>query len=180
MSGGGALSAKNSRTGECPIVFLDADESARKIDTRLKTWNVPEDKILLLSDVEERPGVDFELEDVISTDVYHSAVCAAYPDYNIDPPVHIAGKRTKYYEGKFKEVHKIGFNKRRVGEHLKQLLVSGKVDDETRNNLRKVTSALVAELEKQVGAAPSTGQKNAKVDPVPAAAIALGPPKEAA
>jgi hypothetical protein len=51
---------------------------------------------------------DYELEDSISAGLYHKAVEKTYPDSTVESPKEHIGKRTKYYEEKFKEVHKIG------------------------------------------------------------------------
>lgn len=135
-------------------VFLDADSSGRELAGSLKKWGIPAEKILGLGSVIKRQeGQDFELEDVVTAAFYHSAVQAAYPENLVDPPGEITGKRTRYYEQKFKEVHNIGFNKRRIAEKVKKLLLDGSADEATIENLKKVTDAILAVLEKQVDGA---------------------------
>jgi len=129
--------------------FVDADASGRKLKTSLQTWGLADSQI-----VDLRAGNhtdDFELEDILSIPFYQSAVVAAYPDQAVEPPrAGLAGKRTKYYEQQFQELHHIGFNKRRVAEAVKRLLVEGKADEETSTKLRTVTEAIWNALQRQI------------------------------
>ena len=96
-------------------------------------------------------GDDFELEDILSVDLYHAAVVAAYPDQPVDrPPADYAGKRTKHYDRKFREHHGFGFKKRRVAETVRRLIIEGKADAETSENLRKATDAIWDALQRQL------------------------------
>lgn len=42
-----------------------------------------------------------------------------------------------------------GFNKRRVAEVAKKLLLQGEIDDETRENLKKITDTIIGKLREQ-------------------------------
>lgn len=142
------------RAGLPFVVYLDADSSGRDLARRLEGWGVPNERILDLANVITREGQDFELEDVLTGPFYHAAVQAAYPESPVEAPGEPgAGKRTKYYEDNFKQTHKIGFNKRRVGEKVKKLLLDGAADDGSIQELKKVTDAILALLETQVKAA---------------------------
>ena len=104
------------------------------------------------------------MEDIISRNCYHSAVQNAYPTKPVDPPPeHHAGKRTKYYEQYFKEKLGIGFNKRRVGEQLKIMLINSNVDASTREALTKVTNAIVGALDEQLGGGRSQKAKSIEI-----------------
>jgi|SRR5581483_11132584 len=74
------------------------------------------------------------------------------PDKPVDPPPDgHNGTRTKYYASEFSEAHNIGFTKRRVAEAVKRLSVQGAADEETKENLRKITDAISNALEQQTG-----------------------------
>lgn len=133
------------------LVFVDADSGGRTLRTQLKGWGVPDTKIVSLEQAVPRDGVDFELEDVLSVDFYYSAVREAYPDSEVQKPGPIQGKQTKHYEAAFKEQLGIGFNKRRVGEKIKMLLLEHKADAESLENLNKITATILAALDKQLG-----------------------------
>jgi len=135
------------------LVFLDADSGGRALETSLKSWGIPEEQIVSLGPLfESLSGNDFELEDTVSPSFYHKAVQAAYPEQMVDPPPDThTGKRTKHYDGQFRERHRISFNKRRVAQALQRLLEQGKADTQTSENLRKITDAIWNALKRQVG-----------------------------
>lgn len=146
--------------GKLPFVaFVDADSAGRRLITALESWEIPKERILDLRPLFNIQG-DFEIEDVLTIPFYHGAVEAAYPEQPVDPPPEgQTGKRTKYYELKFKEVHAIGFNKRRVAAAAKRLLQDGRCDDLTRENLKKLVDAIWATLQAQLGSsAAAVGQ----------------------
>lgn len=130
-------------------IFLDADSGGRELRDKLNATKIPADNLVYLGDVLKR-NYDFEVEDLFSSTVYYTAVRESYPDLEIDELKADAGKRTKLYENFFKEKHKIGFGKRRVGETLKRLLAENKGDEETRTNLKAVVDKIWDTLQKQV------------------------------
>lgn len=134
------------------VAFVDADSGGRSLKTALLGWGIREAQIVDLRSLFDGRQGDFEIEDILSRDFYHAAVMAAYPEKPVDqPPTGHNGKRTKYYETRFSDAHRIGFNKRRVAEAVKRLSQQGEADDETRNNLRSVTDAIWTALQGQVG-----------------------------
>jgi predicted ATP-dependent endonuclease of OLD family len=152
------LSGFYQRAGLPFVVFLDADSRGRELGASLKKWGISDEKILdlrvVLSDDDQKkhPETDFELEDVMSTEFYHQAVVETYPKQTVDLSAinqETAGKRTRKYEEAYRKIHSIGFNKRRVAETVKKLLLEGKGDTETLNKLDKVTSAIWKALETQ-------------------------------
>ncbi|MGP8247001.1 MAG: hypothetical protein ACLQVN_21090 [Bryobacteraceae bacterium] len=92
---------------------------------------------------------DFELEDIISAPFYHQAVQESYPKYTVDQPATTAKKRTTQYDELFKTTLKIGFNKRRVADTVKKLLSEHKEDQETRDNLGTLSTAIINCLKTQ-------------------------------
>jgi len=141
------------------VVYLDADSGGRDLEKSLKNWGVPDDKIVKLNEAVKdtiEAGKDFEIEDILSAEFYHTAVQDAYPDITLadEKATSNAGKRTKHYEEIFKDRHKIGFSKRRVAEKIKSLLLTGKADRETTDNLKRLTDAIVNRLKGQVGKRP--------------------------
>lgn len=151
----GLLPRFYQRGGLPLVVLVDADSGGRALKSSLLSWGIREEQIVELRTLFDSFGTaDFELEDVISVDFYHSAVGAAYPEQQVDPPTaEYRGKRSKYYDKKFRDEHGIGFNKRRVGEAVRRLLVEGKADGPTLDSLRKVTDAIWAALQRQIGTA---------------------------
>ena len=138
------------RSGLPFAIYLDADSSGRNLMKQLKGHEIPEEKIIdLKSCVGKERGEDFELEDILNVDFYHYAVLNTYPSQPVDKPATSTGKRTKAYEKEFDAKHQIGFNKRRVAETVKRLLIDGKCDEESLMNLGKVTSAIHKALENQ-------------------------------
>ncbi len=132
-------------------VFLDADDGGRALKAQLTGWGISEDQIVDLRSLFKDSVADFELEDILSQDFYHAAINAAYPIQAVDPPpAEFQGKRTNHYKREFKERHGIGFSKRRVAENVKRLLGEGRADDPTLKNLRTVTDAIWAALERQI------------------------------
>lgn len=133
------------------VVYVDADSAGRDIATQLHSGGLSEQRIVSLSKAIAVPqGKDFEIEDIISPDFYHSAVQNAYPENPVEKQGDNQGKRTKHYEKKFRDDYGIGFNKRRVAIQLKRLLVDGASDRETNENLEKLTTALLTALDAQV------------------------------
>lgn len=133
------------------VIYLDADTRGRQLVDSLTDSGIPRDNIVSLDSIleESQKGRDLELEDLLSKDFYHKAVLQTYPDKSVNPQGEIAGKRTKYYENQYKSVHGIGFNKRRVSEAVKQLLIAGKADSESLENLKKLTQKLMSTLQVQ-------------------------------
>ena len=132
-------------------IYLDADSAGRNLKNLLTRHGIPEEKIVdLKSCVGKERGDDFELEDILSADFYHQAVLDTYPSQPVDKPTVPAGKRTKAYEKEFDAKHQIGFNKRRVAETVKRLLLQGKADEESLTNIGKVSSAIHQVLENQI------------------------------
>jgi hypothetical protein len=132
------------------VVFLDADETGRQLAQRLHADGLGTEKIAKLSELVPQREGDFSLEDVVSEDLYHKAVEKEYPGYTVAKPDSTGRKRTRVYEGLFRDTHGIGFNKRRVGMRLKMLLETGEGDDETLRNLKTVTDGVHAKLSAQV------------------------------
>jgi predicted ATP-dependent endonuclease of OLD family len=134
------------RAGLPFVVCLDGDSGGRQIASMLRKFEIPEAKIVGIEFFADELGGlksnDFELEDVLDGNFYHAAVKETYPQYEVDAPKGVTGKRTVYYESAFKKSYGIGFNKRRVGETVKKLLLEGKADPETSKRLKKLTSKL--------------------------------------
>lgn len=99
------------------------------------------------------------MEDVISADFYHKAVCETYPDKPIDRPAS-DGKRSRAYAEAYIERYNIGFNKRRVGNTIKRLLQGGRgLDKETRQDLTKLGQEICDKCLAQVSTArPEEGK----------------------
>jgi predicted ATP-dependent endonuclease of OLD family len=136
------------------VVFVDADEGGRKIATELKQRGIAAERILELRSIVEHDG-DYEIEDVLSPQFYLDAVRAEYPELAIELDQLEVGKRTRTYRRFFKEHADIGFNKRRVAERAKQMLLDGKGDEESEANLRKIGDKLKETLDKQIGVKPA-------------------------
>jgi hypothetical protein len=68
------------------IAFLDADTSGRRLKGLLNEWGVADSQIVDLAAVIQNRAGDFELDDILSTPFYQSAVVAAYPDHTVEPP----------------------------------------------------------------------------------------------
>jgi hypothetical protein len=132
------------------VVYLDADSGGRDIAGSLEKWEISQDKITNLRDVFSDRQNDFEIEDIISDSDYHKAVCDEYPTLRVDLQSNPAGKRTSRYEAVFKEVHHIGFSKRRVAERVKTLLLEGATDAETDKNLAALTNAILEKMNRQI------------------------------
>jgi len=132
------------------VVFVDADSGGRRLAQSLLALGISERNIIKLETVfADREG-DFELEDVLSAEFYHTAVTETYPD----KPVLIAagaGKRTKLYENAYKTQHDIGFNKRRVADTVKRLLVTGRADAPTLEALKRLRDIHLETLKQLVG-----------------------------
>jgi hypothetical protein len=60
------------------------------------------------------------------------------------------------YEDVFRQTYNIGFNKRRVAEAVKKLLAEKREDEETRNNLGTLSTAITETLKAQVPQAAGT------------------------
>lgn len=137
------------RAGLPFVVFVDGDSRGRELAAELERWGIAPEKIVQAAEIfKEEMGRDFELEDLLSVDFYHQAVKEAYPEHSVEPPKDLSAKRTKYYEGKFKEAFGIGFNKRRVSEMVKKLMP--KADTETLERLKRLTERIWAALQEQV------------------------------
>jgi predicted ATP-dependent endonuclease of OLD family len=135
------------------VIYLDADSRGRELAEELKRWGIPEEKIVRLQVLESETGKDCELEDLMNREFYHAAVKEAYPDHDVEPCSSDSGKVTRHYEEKFREKYGIGFNKRRVGEMVKKLLINNRGDEQTVNKLRELTDKIWLELQRQVGKA---------------------------
>jgi predicted ATP-dependent endonuclease of OLD family len=133
------------------VVCLDADDGGRRLKDELKRSEIPEDQFVDLATlIEGKSGIDFELEDLLSPPFYHQAVLSEYPLKKVDPPPdQYTGKRTKYYTDQYKTKYKIGFCKKRVAEWVKKLLLDGKADEGTLENLRVVTQDILKRLSAQ-------------------------------
>lgn len=105
---------------------------------------------MFASDLGFQKGQDFELEDVLSGEFYHTAVKETYPQYPVEQPDSKTAKRTVSYETAFRTAYGIGFSKRRVGETAKKLLLDGKADSTTSKKLELLTSKLWEALARQV------------------------------
>ncbi|MBX3004593.1 MAG: AAA family ATPase [Anaerolineales bacterium] len=145
------------RSGLPFVVFLDADDSGRTIRGELKKLGFDKDYVVPLEEViTQKNGADFELEDVISPDFYHRAVQDTYPSQPVDQPSDGNKKRTKLYEESYREKYGFGFSKRRVGDTLKRLLENGEGDEQTIENLTKISEALLGKLKDQANTKEST------------------------
>lgn len=163
-----ALLARFYARTRLPLVnFLDADSGGRQLEAELKKWQIPETQIIKLDTVfPDREG-DFATEDILSDEFYHTAFTDAYPGHHMDRPKRTAKKLASSYEEALKEQHGIGFNKRRVAESAKRLLLQDKADTTTRENLKKVTDAIVDKFRTQTqlpGALPGRADKQVESD----------------
>lgn len=146
----GLLPQFYQRAGLPVAIYVDADSGGRALQASLKTWGIPEGWIVDLRTLCPANGQkDYELEDLLSSDFYYTAVKEAYPEHPVDKQDADA-KRTKRYEDEFRQKHDIGFNKRRVGEAVKKLLQKGKVDQSSQDRLKELTDLLLGTLKKQV------------------------------
>lgn len=136
------------RAGLPFAIYLDADSGGREIRAALSNAGIPEQRIVLLGDLIEKP-VDFELEDIIDPGVYDGAVRKTYPDKAIEL-VNGNGKCTKRYERAYKEAHGIGFSKKRVADSLKSVLLEGGAEAPGLDELRMLTAKLWDVLQAQV------------------------------
>jgi hypothetical protein len=123
------------------VVYLDSDSGGRDIRGRLTRAGIPERKIIYLGDVVQR-GDDFELEDLVDPALYHAAVRRTYPETEIDQPAGGDGKQTKKYEREFRDHQKMGFNKRRVAENLKSMLLENPPDAESLGGFRTLVDRM--------------------------------------
>jgi hypothetical protein len=144
------------RAGVPVIAFVDADTGGRTIKAALLRWGFEEAQIVDLKSIfPGRGNSDFEIEDVVDAGFYHRAVQVAYPDNQVDAPgENYIGKRTKHYERVFRDVHGIGFNKKRVADSARTLLEQGQADEATKQSLTLVTDAIWAALQRQLPTAP--------------------------
>jgi predicted ATP-dependent endonuclease of OLD family len=131
------------------VVLVDADSGGRNLLKLLQKWGIPDQSIVNLKDHFQDFSDDFELEDILSAEFYHRAVCETYPDKKIKQPEVDTRKRTKAYEAASKEQYNIGFNKRRVGETIKRLIKAGRGDEASLDNLKKVAEVLYTACEEQ-------------------------------
>jgi predicted ATP-dependent endonuclease of OLD family len=134
------------------VIYLDSDSGGRNLGSALVKAGVPKSKIANLKELlngELYNGKDFELEDIISRDLYHAAVLETYTDKIVNAPEEDNPKRTNYYEKAYKEKYDIGFNKKRVAETLKQLIITGKGDEKSKENLEKILTGLHEALTKK-------------------------------
>lgn len=137
------------RTGLPYAVMLDADSGGRELYNELITLGLPAERIIRLEKVFTEMKDDFATEDLLSEDFYHAAVKLAYPSQSLEEIPKGKGKRANLYEAAFKEKFKIGFNKKRVADKVKQLLSEGKEDKDTRDRLGTLSTALIQNFEKQ-------------------------------
>lgn len=135
------------RTGLPYVILLDGDSGGRALLKVLLASGIPEGRIVTLSQVFPERGADFAIEDILSAGFYHQAIEAAYPAQGVEQPPEGKKKRARLYEESFKQTHGIGFNKRRVGEAVKQLLEKRAEDEETRGNLGKLSTAIIEVLQ---------------------------------
>lgn len=137
------------------VVYVDADSKGREIAQRLRR-SIPADRIVELSSVIGKQSNDLEIEDLISSDVYYRAIKAEYPTLPIERTAGGQSKRTNQYEKMFKDNHWPGFAKRRIAARIKAMVFADDVDDETRENLKRLSAALLQALERQVDGAHET------------------------
>jgi 5S rRNA maturation endonuclease (ribonuclease M5) len=146
------LASFYERAGLPYIVLLDSDSGGRDLSQILTSAGIPAEKIIMLNDVFKGRQNDFAIEDIVSPNFYHQAVLAAYPANPVDPPQPGNKKLSVLYAEAFKKIYNIGFNKRRVAESAKKLLSGKHEDDETRNNLGTLSTAIIAKLKGQASA----------------------------
>jgi predicted ATP-dependent endonuclease of OLD family len=151
-----------NRTGLPYVILLDADSGGRELFNELIRMGIPEARIVKLDTVFKDKKGDFAMEDILSANFYHKAVEAAYPSNPVPPQNGKEKKIARQYEEVFKESHKFGFNKRRVADAAKRLLKAGTEDEETRNNLGKLSGVLVENLKAQVSIASSNTSETSK------------------
>ena len=128
------------------IILLDADSGGRDLKAALVKWQIPDANILMLGDVIPREGKDFAIEDILSETYYFEAVLKAYPSNPIEKPANGNKKRVNQYEEAFKSKYGIGFSKKRVAETIGKLLLQDSLDEETKENLKKLTDTLLERL----------------------------------
>jgi hypothetical protein len=141
------------RRGLPYVVVLDADSGGRDLFQELSRLGIPEERIVRLEQVFPARQGDFAMEDILSANNYHQAVLAAYPSNQVPQPAQPAAgnrKRVTLYEDVFRQTYNIGFNKRRVAEAVKKLLAERREDEETRNNLGTLSTAITEKLKAQV------------------------------
>lgn len=130
-------------------VYIDADAGGRSIAKALSSVICP-GQIVSLKDVFPDRRDDFELEDILSEELYHRATASEYSHLQLTVPATNNKKRTKRYEEAFKSAYGIGFNKRRVADRVKTMLLENDADSESSANLRAIVSALTNSLISQV------------------------------
>jgi predicted ATP-dependent endonuclease of OLD family len=143
-----------NRTGLPYAVLLDADSGGRDLFNELTRLGIPQDRIIKLEAIFTDRNTDFSLEDILSSEFYHQAVLEAYPSKPVERPTKANKKCTTLYEEAFKQVHGIGFNKRRAGDAVKKLLGEKREDEETRNALGILSTAIIDRLKAQVPQTP--------------------------
>jgi hypothetical protein len=156
-----ALLARFYARTRLPLVnFLDADSGGRRLEAELRKWGIPETQIIKLETIFPKRKGEFAIEDILSDDFYYMAYIDAYPGLHVDPPQRTEKTLATIYEETLKKQHGIGFNKRRVAESAKKLLLQGKADTTTLQNLRKATDAIVDKFraQTQLSGAVSLGQ----------------------
>jgi hypothetical protein len=130
-------------------IYLDADSGGRDIRSQLvSSGGIPEGRIVYLGDVIRRDG-DFELEDIFHPRFYEYAVSQTYPDKEVGELPEGPGKTTKRYERSFGERFNIGFNKRRVAETVKKLLIQNGADAPDLDHLRALSSRIWEVLQRR-------------------------------
>lgn len=137
------------RCGLPYAVYLDKDSGGRELKAALVAAHIPERKIVYLGDVIER-DIDFELEDIIPSELYARAVAKTYPDKAVELPEDGNGKLTKRYEKAYKETHGIGFSKRRVADALKQILAEVGPAFDGLDDLRRLAGEIWERVQEQV------------------------------
>ncbi len=157
------------RSGLPFVVLADGDAGGRKLVRDLKKWGIPDSRIIDLKKVfPDRSDHDFELEDILAYSFYELAVSETYPNKPVAAPAEVTGKITKAYEEAYTGRYQFGFNKRRVGDTIKKLLVHGRGDPETLDNLKKLTARIVECCEAQ------TTARSSKDEPKPEPEVAVG------
>jgi predicted ATP-dependent endonuclease of OLD family len=135
-SQGSVLAKFYKKTGLPYVILVDADDRGRKLQKELARDGIPKENIVGLKTLFPDRAGDFELEDIISKQLYHRAVTETYPGVKVEPPTNL-GKCTKYYDERVN-----GFSKRQVGETVKKLIGDGQSDEETSKNLSIVCEHL--------------------------------------
>ncbi|MFH1230840.1 MAG: AAA family ATPase, partial [Planctomycetota bacterium] len=132
------------------ICLVDADNGGRNIKNNLQGYGIPKEKIIILSEVFADRKEDFEIEDIVDSNLYYTAVKKAFPEITL--PSHDAivakngSKITKKYEAAFKDINNVGFNKTRVSLALKELLRNQTVSEDKLESFKALLNQILIKL----------------------------------